>query len=110
MKVFFVFRSYQNWATITASVGMHKAEMDLGKIADGTRGTVTIIMMIIEIAIETVIDMAIGVPEADIENLAKASAGRCPAQRRGVLIAPLGHPLSVLAKLGTSLAGVPNVQ
>ena len=96
--------------TITASVGTHEAKMDLGMMRDGARGTVTIIMMAIEIAIETVIDMAIGIPEVKTGNLAKAMAERCPAQRHGALTAPLGHPLLVLPKLGTPLAGIPDVQ
>ena len=80
---------------ITASVEMHDAKMDFRTMADGTRGTIIIMMMTIEIAIETAIDMAIGVPEAETWNLAKAIAKRCPVQRHEVLIAPLGHPLSV---------------
>ena len=48
--------------------------------------------------IETAIDMAIGIPEVETGNLAKAIAKRCPALRHGVLIAPLGHPLSVFSE------------
>ena len=44
--------------------------------------------------------MAIGIPEVETGNLAKAIAERCQALRHGVLIAPLGHPLSILPKLG----------
>ena len=84
---------------------------DIGTKADGARGTVTIIMMMEgEIAIDSATVMAIGIPEAETENLAEAVAGRCPAQKRGVLIAPLGHPLSVLTKLVTPSVGVPDVQ
>ena len=97
-------------AMVAASAETHEAETDLGMMADGTRGIVTIIMMRIEIEIETAIDMAIGVPEAKIGNLAKAIAERCPAQRHGVLIAPLGHPLSDLTKFGAPSAGVSDVQ
>ena len=63
-----------------------------------------------EIVIELAIIMAIGIPEAEIGNLAEAIAGRCPAQKRGVSIAPLGHPLSHLSELGTPSVGVPDVQ
>ena len=86
------------------SVGTHEAKTNLGTMADGTRGTVTRMMMAIEVAIETAIDMAIGIPEVETGNLAKAIAERCPAQRHGVLTAPLGHPLSVLPKFGTPSA------
>ena len=67
-------------------------------------------MMAIKVAIEIAIDMAIGIPEVETGILAKTIAERCPAQRHGVLTAPLGHPLSVLPKLGTPSAGVPDVQ
>ena len=98
-------------ATITASVGTNEAETDLGTMADGARGTVTIIMMMeVEIATDSATIMVIGIPEAETENLAKAVAERCPAQRHGALIAPLGHPLSVLTKLGTPSVGVPDAQ
>ena len=90
-------------------MGTHEAKMDLGMMRDGARGTVTIIMMAIEIAIETVIDMAIGIPEVETGILTKAIAERCLAQRHGLLAAPLGHPLSVLPRLGTPSAGVPDV-
>ena len=94
--------------TTTASVVMHEAKMDLRTMADGARGTIITIMMTIEIAIETAIDMAIGVPEVETGNLAKAIAKRCPTvQRHGLLIALLGHPLSVLTKLETPIAEVP---
>ena len=98
-------------ATKAVSVETHEAEMDLGTMADGARGTVTMIMMmVVEIAKDSAIIIAIGILEAETENLAKAVAGRCPAQKRGVLIAPLGHPLSVLTKLVTPSVGVPDVQ
>ena len=84
-----------------ASVGTHEAKTNLGTMADGTRGTITIIMMTIEVAIETAIDMVIGIPEVETGNLAKAIAERCSAQRHKVLTAPLGHLLSVLPKLET---------
>ena len=67
-------------------------------------------MMEVEIATDSVTIMAIGIPEAEIENLAEAVAEMCPAQRYGALIAPLGHPLSVLTKLGTPSVGVPDAQ
>ena len=54
------------------------------------------------------IHTVIGVPEAEAGNLAEAIAKRYPVQRHGVLIAPLGHPLSVLTKLGTPSVGVPD--
>ena len=67
-------------AVITASVETHEAETDLGTMADGARGTVTITMMMeVEIAIESTIIMTIDIPEAGKENLAKAIAERCPA-------------------------------
>ena len=88
----------------------YEAETNLGTMADGTRDTVTIIMMAIEIAIETAIDMVIGIPEVETGNLAEAIAERCPAQRHGVLISPLGQPLSALPKLRTPSAGVPDIQ
>ena len=70
-------------------------------MADGARGIVTIIMkMEIEIATDSAIIMAIGIPEVERGNLAEAVAERCQAQRHGVLIAPLGHPLSVLTLAG----------
>ena len=56
------------------------------------------------------IHTVIGVPEAEAGNLAEAIAKRYPVQRHGVLIAPLGHPLSVLTKLGTPSVGVPDDQ
>ena len=96
---------------ITASVETNEAKTDLGTMEVGARGTVTIIMMMeVEIAIDSVTIMAIGIPEAETENLAKAAAGRCPAQKRGVLIAPLGHPLPVFTKPVTPSVGVPDVQ
>ena len=50
--------------TITASVDMNEAETDLGTMADGVRGTVTIMMMMeVEIAIDSAIIMSIGIPE-----------------------------------------------
>ena len=89
----------------------HKAETDFRTMADSARGTVTIIMIMeVEVAIETAIDMAIGIPEVETGILAKVIAKRCPAQRHRVLIAPLERPLSVLPKLGTPSAGVPDVQ
>ena len=98
-------------AATTASVETNEAETDLGTMADGARGTVTIIMkMEIEIETDSVIIMAIGIPEAEREKLAKAVAERCPAQRHGALTAPLGHPLSVLTKLRTPSVGVPDAQ
>ena len=55
---------------------------DIGTKADGARGTVTIIMMMEgEIAIDSATITAIGVPEAETDNLAKAVAGRCPPHR-----------------------------
>ena len=93
-------------ATITNSTNAH-----LGTMADGARGAVAIIMkMEIEIATDSAIIMAIGIPEAERENLTEAVAERCQAQRHGALIAPLGHPLSVLTKLGTPSVGVPDAQ
>ena len=98
-------------ATTTASVGTNEAETDLGAIANGARGTITIITkMEIEIVTDSAIIMAIGIPEAERDNLAEAAAERCQAQRHGALIAPLGHPLSVLTKLGTPSVGVPDAQ
>ena len=97
-------------AATAASVRTHEAKINLRTMAEGARGTVTIIMMAIEVTIETAIDMAIGMPEVEIGNLTKEIAKRCPAQRHGVLIVSLGHPLSVLPKLGTPLAGVPGVE
>ena len=95
-------------AATTASVGTNEAEAGLGTMADGARDTATIIMMMeVDIAKDSAIIMAIGIPA---ENLAKAVDERCPAQRHGALIAPLGHPLSVLTKLGTPSVGVPDVQ
>ena len=67
-------------------------------------------MMEVEIATDSATIMAIGIPEAERENLAKAVAERCPAQRHGVLIAPLRHPLSDLTKFGAPSAGVSDVQ
>ena len=67
-------------------------------------------MMAIEVVIETAIDMVIGIPEVKTGILAEAIAERCPAQRHGVLIAPLGHPLSVFPKLETPSARVPDIQ
>ena len=96
--------------TTAVSVGTHEAETNLGTMADDARGTVTIITkMEIEIATDSATIMAIGIPEAEAENLAEAIVERCPAQRHGALIAPLGHPLSVLTKLGTPSVGVPDV-
>ena len=96
-------------AVTTASVGTNEAETDLGTMADGARGTVIIIMMMeVEIAKNSAIIMAIGIPGAETENLAKAVAESCHAQRHGALIAPLGHPLSALSKLGTPSVGVPD--
>ena len=92
----------------------HGAENDLGVMAGGARGTIIIIMMAIEtaieIAIETTIHTAIGVPEPGTGNLAKATTERYPVQRHGVLIASLGHPLSVSTKLGTPSVGVQDAQ
>ena len=83
-------------AAITANVRTNEAEADLGTMEDGVRGTVTIIMkMEIEIATDFATIIAICIPEAETENFAEAVAERCPAQRHGALIAPLGHPLSV---------------
>ena len=96
---------------ITASVETHEAEIDLRTMAHGVRGVVTIIMMMeVEIAKDSVIIMVIFIPGAGTENLAEAVAERCPAQRHGALIAPLGHPLSVLTKLGTPSVGVPDAR
>ena len=98
-------------AAIIASAEMNKAETDLGTMADGARGTVTIIMMMeVEIATDSTTIMAIGIPEAGTENLAKAVAERCPAQRHGALIAPLGQPLSALTKTGTPSVEIPDVR
>ena len=95
----------------TASVGTNEAKTDLGTMADGARGTVTIIVMLgVEIAIGSATIMAIGIPEAETEKVAKAVARRCPAQKHGVSIAPLEHPLSVLTKLGAPSVGVPDAQ
>ena len=53
----------------------HEGGTDLGTMADCARGTVTIILMMeVEIAIESATILAIGIPEAEMENLAKASA------------------------------------
>ena len=80
-------------------------------MADGARSIVTIIMMMeVEITKDSVMIMAICIPGAGAENLAKAVAKRCQAQRHGALIAPLGHPMSDLTKLGTPLVGVPKVR
>ena len=69
---------------------------------DGVISIVSIIMkMETEIATDSSMIVAIGIPGSETENLAKAVAGKCSAQKRGVLIAPLGHPLSVLIKLQT---------
>ena len=57
-------------------------------------------MMEVEIAADSAIIRAIDIPEVERENLAEAIAERCPAQRHGVLTAPLGHPLSVFPKPG----------
>ena len=100
-------------AMITASAGTNEAETDLGTMADGARGTITIIMkMEVEIAIDSATIMAIGILEVERENLVEveAVAERCPAQRHEVLIAPLGHPLLVLTKLRTPPIGVPDAQ
>ena len=98
-------------AATTASVETNEAETDLGMMADGARDTVTIIMkMEIEIVTDSAIIMAVRIPEAERENLAEAMAESCQAQRHGALIAPLGHPLSVLTKLGTPSVGVPDAQ
>ena len=92
-------------------MGTNEAETDLGTMADGARGTVTIIMkMEIEITTDPAIIMAIDIPEAERENLDEAVAERCPTQRHIALIAPFGHPLSVLTKLGTPSVGVPDAQ
>ena len=89
----------------------NEAETDLGTMVNGARGTVTIILMMeVEIAIDSATIMPIGIPEVETENLAEAVAGRCPAQKHRVLIALLGHPLSVLTKLVTPSVGVPDVQ
>ena len=69
-------------------------------------------MLIKSISTETAIVTAtIVIPEAEVEtgNLAKAIAERCPAQRHRVLTVPLGHPLSVLPKLGTPFLDVQEV-
>ena len=89
-----------------------KSKNDLGTMADGARGTVTIIMKTeIEIATDSATIMAIDIPpEVERENIAVAVAESCPAQSHGVLITPLGHPLSVLTKPGTPSAGVPDAQ
>ena len=60
-------------------MGTHETETNLGTMADGVRGTVTIIMMAIEVVIETVIDMATSIPGVETGILAKAIAERCPA-------------------------------
>ena len=87
------------------------AGADLGTMTDDARGTVAIIIMMeVEIAKGSAIIMAIGIPRARTENLAKAVAERCQAQRHGALIAPLGHPMSDLTKLGTPSVGVPDVR
>ena len=91
----------------TASAGTHIAETDLGIMGDGVRSITTIIMkMEIEIATGSAMIMAIGITGAGTENLAEAVAERCQAQRHGALIAPLGHPLSDLSKLGTPSVSV----
>ena len=87
----------------TASVGTNKAETDLGTMADSSRGTVTIIMMMeIEIAKDSVMIVAIGISGAGAEILAKAVVERCQAQKHGAL--------SVLTKLGTPSVGVLDAQ
>ena len=49
-------------AAITTSVETHEAETDIGTMADGARGTVTVIMMMeVEITIESAAIMAIGI-------------------------------------------------
>ena len=90
-------------------MGTHEAKTNLGTMVDGARDAVTIIMMAIEVAIETAIDMVIGIPEVETGILAKAIAERRPTQRHGVLIAPFGHSLSVLPKLGTPFPDVQEV-
>ena len=87
----------------------HQAETDLGTMADGVIGIVAIIMKTgKEIATVSVIITAIGIPGAGTENLAKAVAERCQAQKHKALTAPFGHPLSALSKLGTPSVGVPD--
>ena len=90
-------------------MGTHETKTDLRTMAYGARGTKVIIMMAIEIAIETAIDMAIGILKIETGNLAKAIAERYPAQRHRVLTAPLGHPLSVLRTLETPFPDVQEV-
>ena len=60
-----------------------------------------------EFATENAMITAITILEAGRENLAEAVAERCRAQI-GASIAPLGHPLSDLSRLGTPSAGVPD--
>ena len=96
--------------TTAASVGTHEAETNLGTMVDDARGTVTIIMMATEVAIETAIDMAIGIPEVATGILAKAIAKRCPAQRHGVLTAPWDTLCQFCPSSGLPSAGVPDVQ
>ena len=56
----------------TASAGTHLAKADLGTLVDGVRSIVTIIMkMEIEIATDSAMIVAIGIPGAGTENLAK---------------------------------------
>ena len=90
-------------------MGTHEAKRTLGTMTDGARGTVTIIMMATEVSTETAIDMTIDIPDVETGILAKPIAKRWPAQKHGVLTAPLGHPLSVLPRFGTPSAGVPDV-
>ena len=85
----------------------HKAEMDFGMVADGARGTIIIMM----IAIETVIHTAIGVPETETGNLAKAISERYPVQRHGVMIAPglLEPPINGSEEAVGSVKGSNNI-
>ena len=54
-------------------MGTHKAKTNLGTMADGARDTKITIIMATEVAIETAIDMAIGIPEVETGILPKQS-------------------------------------
>ena len=85
----------------------HLVKTEVGTMADGVIGIVTIIMkMEKEIATVSAIITAIDIPEAGTESLAEVVAERCQARKRGASTAPLGHPLLDLIKLGTPSAGV----
>ena len=78
-------------------------------MVDVVTAIVTVIMkMEGEIATVAAIITAIAMPEAGREGLAEAVAERCQAWKLKASIAPLGHPLSDLSKLGTPSVRVPD--